>query len=77
VENVQSRAFENNGCMLACSAFTRIAACTLARCKASNVINARNAGTKKGLLKSGSGRLIVLIQDSSLIGNAGIVIGPC
>jgi transposase len=31
---------------------------------------------KKSPAKSGSGRLIVLIQDSSLTGNAGIVIGP-
>ena len=31
---------------------------------------------KKSPTKSGSGKLIVLLQDSSLTGNAGIVIGP-
>ena len=31
---------------------------------------------KKSPAKSGSERLIVLIQDSSLIANVGIVIGP-
>jgi hypothetical protein len=31
---------------------------------------------KKNLTKSGSGKLIVLLQDNSLTGNAAVVIGP-
>ena len=31
---------------------------------------------KKSPTKSGSGKLIVLLQDNSLTGNAGVVIGP-
>jgi hypothetical protein len=31
---------------------------------------------KKNLRKSGSGKLIVLLQDNSLTGNAAVVIGP-